>query len=628
MEISEIRKMCLNCMHMTKEEDFCPVCGKPKKGLKTFGRALEPGTILNGKFLIGNILGMGSFGITYIGFDMLLEYRVAIKEFFPSEMVERKEDGGLIVMGDTTEEEFQNELKAFLRESRALAQFAKYPGIVSIKELFYANNTGYMVMEFLEGGTLRRYIDSNGGHLPVEKALSLMEPVISSMEEIHKSGLIHRDISPENIMLDSDGSIKVIDFGATKKLNNNKTAQVYFGKFGYAPLEQMLGEGQGPWTDVYGICATLYSMITGDIPTDAFQRSMNEPLTPITDYSNINIDMRVADAIMKGMSMKCADRQQDMGMLRRSLYGVKSSDMVKNEPVYYPTVNTKMLYDKKNRRVWFGHYPMNEVTGARLTTDIIYAAYDLSDSAMVKGGKFKRFNIANSLMSKEYRSANRARIKDESKMYRFFEYTEIPWIILHQTGTKMILQSEYVLDYQLYDDKDYMDMSEREVSKIRTGITWESSCIREWLNRDFFLEAFSKEEQERIEVKEVKTPISTFTDKTTYDRIFLPSVEEMISGFELKTGQVRVNNSLKFFDEQSPCYFSQYADAKKINDLLPMGYALRTRGSINESNGTFAYGESCDGQSIQGGFLRNWKLDIPMGIRPVIQVDVTDICEV
>ena len=169
-------------MHMTKEEDFCPVCGKPKKGVKTFGRALEPGTILNGKFLIGNILGMGSFGITYIGFDMLLEYRVAIKEFFPDEMVERKEDGSLIVAGDTTEEEFQTELKAFLRESRMLAQFAKYPGIVSIKELFYANNTGYMVMEYLEGGTLRRYIDNNGGHLSVEQTLSLMKPVIVSME--------------------------------------------------------------------------------------------------------------------------------------------------------------------------------------------------------------------------------------------------------------------------------------------------------------------------------------------------------------------------------------------------------------------------------------------------------------
>lgn len=627
MEISEIKKMCLSCMHMTKEEDFCPVCGKPKKGVKTFGRALEPGTILNGKFLIGNILGMGSFGITYIGFDMLLEYRVAIKEFFPDEMVERKEDGSLIVAGNTTEEEFQTELKAFLRESRMLAQFAKYPGIVSIKELFYANNTGYMVMEYLEGGTLRRYIDNNGGHLSVEQTLSLMKPVIVSMEEIHKAGLIHRDISPENIMLDSDGSIKVIDFGATKKLNN-RTAQVYFGKFGYAPLEQMVGEGQGPWTDVYGICATMYCMITGDIPTDAFRRSMNEPLTPITDY-NIQIDQRIADAIMKGMNMQCADRQQDMGQLRRSLYGFSAEEMnKKNEPVYFPTINTQMLYDKKNRRVWFGHYPMNEVSGSRLTTDIIYATYDLVDSTMIKGAKFKRFNVASALMSREYRNVNRAKIKEDSRKYRYFEYTEIPWVIRQQKGNTMILQSEYVLDYQLFDDKDYMDMTEREIGKIRTGIVWESSGIREWLNRDFFQEAFSKEEQERIIVKEIRTPISTFTDKTTYDRVFLPSVEEMINGFDERTGAVRANNSLKLFEEQAPCYFSQFADAKKINESLPMGYGLRTRGTVNEYNGTFTYGESCDGQSIQAGMLKNWRLDVPMGIRPVILVDVTDICEV
>ena len=102
----------------------------------------------------------------------------------------------------------------------------------------------------------------------------------------------------------------------------------------------------------------------------------------------------------------------------------------------------------------------------------------------------------------------------------------------------------------------------------------------------------------------------------------------MISGFEIRTGQVRSNNSLKIFDEQQPCYFSQYADAKKINENFPMGYALRTRGNISEYSGTFAYGDGCDGQSIQAGQLKNWRLDIPMGIRPVIQVDVTDICEV
>jgi len=247
---------------------------------------------------------------------------------------------------------------------------------------------------------------------------------------------------------------------------------------------------------------------------------------------------------------------------------------------------------------------------------------------MIKGAKFKRFNVASALMSREYRNVNRAKIKEDSRKYRYFEYTEIPWVIRQQKGNTMILQSEYVLDYQLFDDKDYMDMTEREIGKIRTGIVWESSGIREWLNRDFFQEAFSKEEQERIIVKEIRTPISTFTDKTTYDRVFLPSVEEMINGFDERTGAVRANNSLKLFEEQAPCYFSQFADAKKINESLPMGYGLRTRGTVNEYNGTFTYGESCDGQSIQAGMLKNWRLDVPMGIRPVILVDVTDICEV
>lgn len=625
MEISEIRKMCLNCMHMSKEDEFCPVCGKPKRGSKSFGRALEPGTILNGKILIGNILGMGNFGITYMGFDMLLEYRVAVKEFFPDDMVEREEDGSLRVAGETTEEEYMEEVKAFQREARILAQFSKHPGIVSIKELFFQNNTGYMVMEFLEGGTLRRYIDNNGGRLTVEHALSLMEPVISSMEEIHKSGLIHRDISPENIMLDNDGSIKVIDFGATKKLSN-KTAQVYFGKFGYAAIEQMLGEGQGPWTDVYGICATLYCMITGDIPTDAYTRSQGEEeLIPITDFG-IPIEKRVADAIMKGLSMECLDRQQDMGHLKRSLYGVKVSKEEPADSVSFPKANALMLYDVKNRRVWFGHYPMNEVTGSSLTTDLIYANYDLNECATVSGRKYKRFPVQTALMSKDFKNLNRQKIKDTSRMHRIFEYSEIPWIILHQSGTKMILQSEYILDYQMFDDKDYINVSEREITKIRTGISWETSKIREWLNRDFFREAFTQEEQKRIIVKEVKTPISSFTDQVTYDRIFLPSVEEVNTGFENR--MVRGGNGLNVNEKNAFCMASQYCAAKKVDDTLPLGYALRTRGTINSTNGTFTYGENCDGHSIQSGRLTNWKLNIPMGIRPVIQVDITDVLEV
>ena len=625
MEMSEIRKLCMNCMHMSKEDEFCPVCGKAKRGLKSYGRALEPGTILNGKILIGNILGMGNFGITYMGFDLLLEYRVAVKEFFPDEMVERDTNDALYVAEGTTPEEYYEELKAYQREAKTLAQFSKYPGIVSIKELFYENNTAYMVMEYLEGGTLRRYIDNHGGKLDVDHALALMEPVITSMEEIHKSGLIHRDISPENIMLDKDGSIKVIDFGATKKLSN-KTAQIYFGKFGYAPLEQMVGEGQGPWTDVYGICATMYCMITGDIPTDAFERSQNEPLMHIADYG-IPMERRIADAIMRGLSMECKDRQQDMGQLKRHLYGQKiNKEFAESYEIQYPQGNALMMYDKKNRRVWFGHYPMNEVTGSRLTTDIIYANYDGNDKAVLDVGKFKRFSVKDALMSKDYRLVNKQKIKDESRMYRIFEYTDIPWVILHQSGNKMILQSEYVLDYQMFDEKSYLDMTDREVTKVRTGISWEFSKIREWLNRDFFREAFTKEEQEKIIIKEVKTPISSFKDQVTYDRVFLPSVEEVMNGFENRA--VRGGNALKTPVNQSQILFSQYAAAKKLDEALPMGYALRTRGTINAESATFTYGENCDGHSIQNGKMKQWKLSIPMGIRPIIQVDISDIVEV
>ncbi|MBR4965906.1 MAG: hypothetical protein IKY53_05365, partial [Lachnospiraceae bacterium] len=171
-----------------------------------------------------------------------------------------------------------------------------------------------------------------------------------------------------------------------------------------------------------------------------------------------------------------------------------------------------------------------------------------------------------------------------------------------------------------------LDYSEREVSKIRTGINWETSKIREWLNRDFFREAFTKEEQKKILISEVVTPISTFTDQVTYDRVFLPSVEEVISGYDYKT--VRCGNTIKTPDNQKQVFYSQYAAVKRFDESMSMGSALRTRGTINFANGTLTYGESCEGHCIQDGVLVCWKLNMPMGIRPVIQVDVTDIVEV
>ena len=178
----------------------------------------------------------------------------------------------------------------------------------------------------------------------------------------------------------------------------------------------------------------------------------------------------------------------------------------------------------------------------------------------------------------------------------------------------------------MFDEKAYIDQSEREVSKIRSGINWETSKIREWLNRDFFREAFTREEQEKILIREVTTPISTFSDQTTYDRIFLPSVEEVMTGFGYKA--VRAGNTLKPPMEQGQMFYSQFADVKRVDESMPMGFALRTRGTINDENNTLTYSESCDGHCVQDGVLTCWKLHMPMGIRPIIQVDASDIVEV
>ena len=137
-------------MRVSDDPEICPFCGREKRGQQTWSKALAPGTILNNKILIGNILGKGGYGITYIGYDMLLEYRVAVKEFFPDEMVDRAEDGSsVLVLDAVNKDEYDKETKAYLREARILAEFSKFPGIVAVKDFFYQNNTAYLIMEYL-----------------------------------------------------------------------------------------------------------------------------------------------------------------------------------------------------------------------------------------------------------------------------------------------------------------------------------------------------------------------------------------------------------------------------------------------------------------------------------------------
>lgn len=623
MEYSDIGKICLRCMRMSDEPEICPHCGREKTGQRTWSKALAPGTVLNNKILIGNILGKGGYGITYIGYDMLLEYRVAVKEFFPDEMVDRAEDEKtVLVLDEVNGEEYQKETAAYLREARILAEFSKFPGIVAIKDLFYENNTGYLIMEYLENGNLRKYIDANNGWLGVDVTMNLMEPVINILGKLHKSGLIHRDISPDNIMMDEDGSVKLIDFGGSRKLGM-ANQQVFLGKWGYAPIEQMLSKisEQGPWSDIYSICATLYCMITGDVPQSSYERNEKDELIDIANYT-ITIDKKIAKAIMKGLSMDAKDRQQSIEELYHDLYG-----RYPDEKVAAPQTNSEekpiILRDGVGR-IWMGEYPMNEITGSHVTSDIVFAEYDSNDIASVGEDRYFRKPV----MAETFAETNILGMKNtkapEIAGYRYFKFNAIPWRIVEQRGKRVTLQSEYVIDYRPFAQDSYLKMNDKEMAKIKSGVYWENSKIREWLNTVFVKRAFTEEEKSKLQVTAVKTVLSALSDRTTYDKVYLPTIDEIRYGFDIDTAILRGKPKKENCMAQAP--YSQYTAAISTDVIQPNCYGLRSRGPIDQGD-SYKCSENYEGHALVNDKLVIWPVNKCMGIRPVICVNEDDISD-
>lgn len=608
-------------MKNSDDVGICPHCGREKAGQLTWSKALAPGTILNNKILIGNILGKGGYGITYIGYDMLLEYRVAVKEFFPDEMVDRAEDGKtVLVLDEVNGEEYQRETTAYLREARVLAEFSKFPGIVAIKDLFYENNTGYLIMEFLENGNLRKYVDSQGGWLGVKEALELMEPVISVLGRLHKSGLIHRDISPDNIMMDEDGSMKLIDFGGSKKVGLNNQ-QVFLGKWGFAPLEQMLSKlsEQGPWTDIYGICATLYCIMTSEVPQASYERNEKDELIDIAQY-NINIDKKVAAGIMKGLAMNAKDRQQSIDELYKDLYDVYPDE--KNASASKAVEEKAKILMDRTGRIWFGEYPMNEISGAQLNSDIVYAEYNQEEVAVINGEKYLRMPVYRTHTQEKDLLSSVMKPKQELTGYRYFKFNLLPWRVVQQRQDRVTLQSEYIIDFQPYDHVKYLKMSDKEISKVRKGICWEKSKIREWLNSVFARRAFKETERQMLQVTGINTPVSALSDKITYDKVYIPSIEEVRYGFDkdlsLQRGMARERRTL----DEAPC--SQYVAALADGIFHQNSYGLRSRGHVDEDD-SYICQEGFEGHAMVDNKLDEWRLNKCMGIRPIICIKEDDI---
>lgn len=306
---------CLGCMtEYERGYAVCPYCGYEAGTLAESPLHMHPGSSLAGRYIVGKVIGYGGFGVTYIGWDSVLKQRVAIKEYLPSEFATRAVgQTNITVFGGSKAEQFTDGMVKFVDEAKRLAKFQYEEGIVRIYDSFEANNTAYIIMEYLDGETLTSYLDREG-KIPVDRAVEMLTPVIQSLEAVHKAGIIHRDIAPDNIMITKDGQIKLIDFGAARYATTSHSRSLtVIIKPGYSPEEQYRSRGdQGPHTDVYALGAVLYRMITGITPPDALERraffeNKKKDILAVPSKNSI-IKKNKENAILNAMNVRIEDR--------------------------------------------------------------------------------------------------------------------------------------------------------------------------------------------------------------------------------------------------------------------------------------------------------------------------------
>ena len=527
--------LCPFCMRQIKDDArFCPHCGKDLSAA-TPPHHLPPGTVLRGKYRLGAALGEGGFGITYVGLDTALDLRVAIKEFFPYGFVTRvgSVSSQVTEMSDQAKAAFFQKGKTrFMQEARVLAKFSGARGIVDVRDFFEENKTAYIVMEYLDGVTLKQYLKERGTLSP-EETLRLLTPVMESLKLLHRENVIHRDISPDNIML-TDGEVKLLDFGAARSVDGDNKSLSVMLKPGYAPEEQYRSKGkQGPWTDVYALCATMYKCIT-DVRLDESPDRLYNDTMKAPSALGVSISPAFEQALLKGLAVRAEDRWQTVDALLAALQA-PTAEEPKKEPGLPPkrpdltqTAPAPLLDEKEDSPT----LPVNKAadkqsSGKQRIKLAIIAAAALAAALLIviligRNSKKDTVNITDATTG-EATAETTEPDPDSVETITFGEYQEeaIEWLILKKDGKRALVISKYALDCQPYNvlDDNFSDHT-----------TWEKCSLRTWLNSYFYYFAFNEEEQSRIQSVTVtadKNPDSdTDPGNDTTDNIFLLSIKE------------------------------------------------------------------------------------------------------
>ena len=335
-------KRCQSCFREYKG-NVCPHCG----GAQNEEHQLQTGTMIRDRYKIGKVLGQGGFGITYMAWDILMEKCVAVKEFYPGGTVIRKctQSNTVECTSKAKVPHYERSRERFLREAQALVKFQDIPEVVTILDFVKENNTAYIVMEYVRGVHLGKYIRMRGGRLSVEETFRILRPVMEALAKVHKGGIVHRDISPDNIMLGPMGA-KLLDFGAVRTVEDpgvekelNKSTEAIL-KHGFAPIEQYNTRGSlGPWTDEYAMCATIWYCLTGKVLEEASVR-LCDGIDP--DWSTIEgLTKGQQEALHKGLSCRAKDRFENIDALLKTLFPEEVPSAVSAVPEKDPIIPSK-----------------------------------------------------------------------------------------------------------------------------------------------------------------------------------------------------------------------------------------------------------------------------------------------
>jgi len=318
-ETRNLNRICPLCFMTLDPAGWCLFCKCSVHTLSSPSLVLPMRIVLNNKYFIGKVLGEGGFGITYKGLNLQTSRTVAIKEFFPKGYTMRGQGTRAITANEQNKTAFGHWLNAFIKEAKLLASIKHLRGVVRIMDFFATNGTAYIVTDFLDGDSLRTYMNHRGGKLPWQDAIAILRPVLDSLSVLHEKGVIHNDISPENIMMIKRNVVKLIDFGAASFYKETVNKPYIILKPGFSPIECYRANTQkGPFTDVYQVAATLYNMITGTLVPEAKKRDLEQLIPP--NKFGIGLPPIIEHAIVKALSMKANDRYQSVPALTKILY--------------------------------------------------------------------------------------------------------------------------------------------------------------------------------------------------------------------------------------------------------------------------------------------------------------------